>query len=180
MNRTIVILLVVLCLITDLVLGQQKVIWEIGKEDHNSLGMALAPSGYPHFLDHDFGWEDRFFLVGFSKPAQDWPYVLPGPKDAWGGTGPTSGIRSQVLNILFGIATLPQKGNCDFVVNILGYHGSLPPLLKVMINGKSFVFQLPHAKDNKVIEGDIKGAKNYLINIPVQPSLLRKGGNEIH
>ena len=179
MNKTIVILLVVLCLITDLVLGQQKVIWEIGKEDHNSLGMALAPSGYPHFLDHDFGWEDRFFLVGFSKPAQDWPYVLPGPKDAWGGTGPTSGIRSQVLNILFGIATLPQKGNCDFVVNILGYHGSLPPLLKVMINGKSFVFQLPHAKDNKVIEGDIKGAKNYLINIPVQPSLLRRGGNEI-
>ena len=63
--------------------------------------MALAPSKYVNFLAADFGWEDRFYLVGYSEAAKDWPYAMPGPVDEWGGTGNTSGIRSQVLNILF-------------------------------------------------------------------------------
>ena len=44
--------------------GQSKVIWEIGASDNQSIGMALAPSDYKKFLEHDFGWEDRYFLIG--------------------------------------------------------------------------------------------------------------------
>ncbi|WP_158799155.1 GH92 family glycosyl hydrolase [Pedobacter sp. L105] len=179
MNKNLGILVIALCLTAASVFGQQKVIWEIGKADHSSAGMALAPSGYLHFLDHDFGWEDRYYLVGFSTAEKDWPYVLPGPKDVWGGTGPTSGIRSQVLNILFGITRLPEKGDCNFIVDILGYHGNLPPLLKVLINGKSFIFQLPQGRVSRAIESDLKDTKTYQINIPVPHNLLHQGGNEI-
>ena len=159
-------------------MAQNKVAWEIGKADHSYGDMALAPSNYKHFLDHDFGWEDRYFLIGFSNPKKDWPYVLPGPKDSWGGTAPNSGIRTQVLNILFGIAQIPTNANGSFTVNVLAYHDSLPPLVKVIINGKPFRFQLPKVDENNAIEGDLSHAKPYKIEIPTA-GLLHKGGNEI-
>ncbi|WP_299288330.1 GH92 family glycosyl hydrolase [uncultured Mucilaginibacter sp.] len=160
-------------------LAQNKVAWEIGKADHSDGDMALAPSNYKHFLDNDFGWEDRYFLIGFSNPKKDWPYVLPGPKDSWGGTAQNSGIRTQVLNILFGIAQIPANDNCNFTVNVLAYHDSLPPLVKVIINGKPFRFQLPKGDENNAIEGDLSHAKPYKIEIPITTGLLHKGGNEI-
>lgn len=173
------VLLAALCFIAGTAFAQQKVIWEIGKADNSASGMALAPGNYTHFLDHDFGWEDRFYLVGFSKPETDWPYAIPGPADGWGGTGETSGIRSQVLNILFGVRSIPAKGDCDLTINLLGYHGSLPPLVKVIVNGRSYKYQLPKREDDHVLEGNLKGAKPYKINIPVKKDLLHKGGNEV-
>lgn len=173
------VLLAALCCIAGTAFAQQKVIWEIGKADNSASGMALAPGNYTHFLDHDFGWEDRFYLVGFSKPETDWPYAMPGPADGWGGTGETSGIRSQVLNILFGVSLLPANGDCNLTLNLLGYHGSLPPLVKVVVNGQSFKYQLPKREDDHVLEGNLKGAKSYKINIPLKKGLLHKGGNEI-
>jgi hypothetical protein len=56
--------------------GQSKVIWEIGKADNKSEEMALAPAGFAKFLDRDFGWEDRYFLVGYSKAKTDFAYVV--------------------------------------------------------------------------------------------------------
>jgi len=172
------VLLLLFCL-NGFCYGQQKVIWKIGEADQKSSGMALSPKGYHQFLSSDFGWEDRYFLVGYSKASKDWPYVLPGPKDAWGGTGPTSGLRSQVLNVLFDIAMLPQGANCTLIIDLLGYKGDLPPLLKVIVNGKSFIFQLPKKANDRVIEGDFKNSNEYLIRIPLKHSVLLKGGNEI-
>lgn len=159
---------------------QTKLIWEIGKADNKADGMALAPSGYAKFLDQDFGWEDRFFLVGFSKPEKDFPYVLPGPDDAWGGTGPTSGLRSHNVNILFGLADAPASGSYKLVIDLVGYQSITPPLFKVSINGKSFVKQLlVHADDNSVT-GDLSAAKELIWELPLEPGLLKKGGNEVH
>ena len=140
--------------------------------------MALAPSGYNHFLSNDFGWEDKYYLIGFSNPKKDWPYVLPGPKDSWAGSGSLASIRTQVLNILFGIAQLPVNDSSVFTINSLGYNGSLPPLVKILVNGKSFEFQLPQQDTNNVIAGDLRHAKPYKIQIPVK-DLLHTGGNEI-
>ncbi|WP_419802400.1 GH92 family glycosyl hydrolase [Mucilaginibacter sp.] len=160
--------------------GQQKVVWEIGKSDNSNADMALSPKNYTDFLKKDFGWEDRYFLIGYSNPKTDWPYILPGPKDNWAGTGQNSGIRSQVLNILFGIKALPANTSCSLIISMLGYHGSLPPLLKVVLNGQSFEFQLPKRADDKSIEGDFSRSNKYKISIPVKNGLLRKGGNEVN
>lgn len=172
------ILMLFFCWVTSLAYAQQKVVWEIGKADHTSAGMALAPSNYAHFLESDFGWEDKYYLIGFSKPETDWPYALPGPKDEWGGTGNTSGIRSQVLNILFSLGAKPNNSSSSLVINLLGYNGSLPPLVKVLVNGKSTVVQLPKRKGDNVLHGDLAGAKGYKLNIPVK-DWLQTGGNEI-
>lgn len=164
------------------VAAQHKVAWEIGSKDKGYIDMALAPAGYQHFLDHDFGWEDRYYLIGFSTPQKDWPYVLPGPKDDWAGSGGLAGIRTQVLNILFGIAQLPVNDSSVFTVDILGYNGSLPPLVKILINDSPFYFQLPERDTNNInniIAGDVKNAKSYTIDIPVAKNLLHTGGNEI-
>ena len=170
--------MLVCCLITSLAFAQQKVVWEIGKADNNSAGMALAPADYARFLEADFGWEDRFYLVGYSEPEKHWPYAMPGPADLWGGTGRTSGIRSQVLNILFGLAGAPVNSNGNLVIDLLGYQGTLPPLVKVVVNGRSKVIQLPKRSDDGVLTGKKDVAKEYIISIPVQ-GLLKAGGNEI-
>ncbi len=160
--------------------GQSKTIWEIGASDNRSTGMAMAPSGYQKFLEHDFGWEDRYYLVGYSRPEEDFPYVLPGPKDSFGGTAPTAGIRSQVLNILFGFDKMPASGNWKLVIDMLGYNGADPPLFKVTINGKTFESRLPKAAGNKaLLEGDWSAAKEHLMEIPIEPRVLHTGGNEI-
>ena len=134
----------------------EKVLWKIGEADQSTSGFAMAPSEYKRFLEFDFGWEDRYFLVGVSDPAKDWPYVLPGPKDTWGGTWGTSGIRSHLLTILFGIQSWSGQGNYTLVVDILDCHSTLPPLLKILVNGTPWTFQLKPGRgagiDNRISE----------------------------
>jgi len=173
------LLLLLLCFSLFEANAQNKVIWQIGEADDKSDGMALAPSGYKDFLSHDFGWEDRFFLVGYSRAAQDWPYVLPGPADSWGGTGGTSGIRTHRANVLFGLADVPARGDWKFVVDLVSYQGEAAPLFKVSINGKDIVTQLPKRPLDQSIAGDLSKAKEYKMELPLTPGMLRKGGNEI-
>ncbi|SDE44084.1 alpha-1,2-mannosidase, putative [Mucilaginibacter pineti] len=180
MKKGIYILAVLICLGLLPASAQQKVIWQIGKADNSIADMALAPADFEHFLNHDFGWEDRYYLVGFSNPKTDWPYALPGPKDAWGGSGSTAGTRSSVLNILFGLKQLPQNAQCNLVITIAGYQEKMPPLFKVSINGKSYKYQLPQkAVADNTIYGNLENNKPYNISIPLTPGMLRKSGNEI-
>src|SRR5690606_36560135 len=111
--------------------------------DNTSKDMALGPSSYKDFLAQDFGWEDRFYLVGHASPKKDWPYVLPGPKDAWGGTSPTAGIRTHHAKILFGLENTPPNGDYKLVIDLLGYQHITPPWLKVIVNGEAFLKKLP-------------------------------------
>ncbi|MES2829207.1 MAG: GH92 family glycosyl hydrolase [Bacteroidota bacterium] len=159
--------------------AQNKIIWEIGKADNTSEGLALAPNGYAKFLDQDFGWEDRYFLIGSSNAAKDFPYVLPGPDDGWGGTGPTSGLRTHQANILFGIVGQPAAGSYKLTVDLVGYQSITPPLFKVTINGKSFVKQLPKHETDNSVKGEFNADNEFRWEIPVASSLLRKGGNEV-
>ncbi|MEO6930300.1 MAG: GH92 family glycosyl hydrolase, partial [Chitinophagaceae bacterium] len=126
-----------------------------------------------------FGWEDRYYIVGYSNPEKDFPYVLPGPKDVWGGTAPTAGIRSHLLNILFTIDKIGPKDNAKLIIDLVGYNGNIPPLFKVSINGKSQVSQLPKTEANNSINGDYSKAKEKIIEIPIAAKELHAGGNEI-
>ena len=65
-----------------------KVVWQIGAADNSGAELALGPSEYKSFLAHDFGYEDRYFLIGTSVDKTDFPYVPPqvssGPGNTYG------------------------------------------------------------------------------------------------
>lgn len=131
-NYVLIILLIVH--IPFVSVNGQSILWKLSENDTNAIDMALAPDQYTDFLSGDFGWEDRFFLVGFSETKNDWPYVLPGPHDRWGGTGPTSGIRSHFLNVLFGLANAKSTNEYKLVIDLLDSDHRFPPTLKVKVN----------------------------------------------
>ena len=92
MTRQIAFLLIILSAFATTHIAPAATIWQIGKADNSSAEFALAPNRYAQFIENDFGWEDRFYLIGFSSAKADWPYVLPGPSDKWGGTWGDVGV----------------------------------------------------------------------------------------
>ena len=84
----------------------QEIVWEIEQSDNSAQGMALYPNQYQDYIKNDFGFENGFFLIGFHKTIEHWPYVLPHPKDGWAGTGTTSGTRSHFQKIDFELPAL--------------------------------------------------------------------------
>ncbi len=177
MKTTHIIILLLFSSLSTLVEG--KVLWEIGVSDNSSQEFALSPGKYAQFLTFDFGWEDTYFLIGSSVVKDNWPYVLPGPSDKWGGTWSTSGWRSHTLNILFGLDTKPKKGPWKLVVDILDSHVSEPPLFKVTVNGKMWTYRLPKGSGQPTIEGKSKEGQETIFAIPLEKGLVQAGGNQI-
>ena len=152
-----------------------NVVWQIGQADHSAADLALGPSGYKQFLAHDFGYEDRYFLVGTSVPARDFPYVLPGPDDTWGGTWNTSGWRTHDANILFGIDRLPQRGQWNLVVTLVDANPNRS-MVKVVVNGTEKKFEIK-GHSAEVLEGRTHDAKSQTLVLPLTAKDLRTGGN---
>ncbi len=158
---------------------ETKTIWQIGEANNSSAEFALAPNDYNKFIENDFGWEDRYFLVGHSNPKADWPYVLPGPNDKWAGTDVNSGWRSHTLTVLFGVEKLPSKGDWKLIVDILDCNAEDLPVFKITINGKSWKYQLPSGSGRNSLNGETVDSSQYRIEIPLPSGLIKSGGNEI-
>ncbi|MGL5562310.1 MAG: polysaccharide lyase family protein, partial [Tannerellaceae bacterium] len=124
------------------VCAQNNVVWSIGENDNSPSELALAPDGYKQFLANDFGYEDRYFLIGKSEAKKDFPYILPGPADEWGGTWSTSGWRTHDINILFNLKDKPDKGAWMLVVDLYDTQQEKAPKFKVTVNNQSFVYDL--------------------------------------
>ena len=117
--KRVVILFFIQALFTNSAFAQARMIWAIGESDNSAAEFALAPADYGKFLEKDFGWEDRYFLIGHSRAEKDWPYIMPGPVDSWGGTSGTAGRRTHVLNILFGLREAPASDNWKLIVDLV-------------------------------------------------------------
>jgi predicted alpha-1,2-mannosidase len=161
------------------VLAQDHTIWTIGQSDNSAAEFALTPDGYAKFLEHDFGWEDRFFLIGHSQIDKDWPYVMAGPADSWGGTSGTAGRRTHVLNILFALQQIPAGGAWRLVIDLVDTHPQGPPLLKVTVNDHAAKFALPRGGSDASVTGQTASSREHIIELPIPPGTIRPGGNEI-
>ena len=159
--------------------NRNTVVWQIGIDDNSASEFALAPDGYQQYIARDFGWEDKYFLIGTSDPAQDWPYIIPGTSDTWGGTWGTSGWRSSMLNILFGINRQPGPGDWKLTVDILDCNPEDLPLFKVTVNDSSWKFRIPVINAGHTIESPVPDSSEYIVEIPLPAGLIRQGGNEI-
>jgi len=152
-------------------------VWEIGTRDSSSVEFALAPDRYEDFLKQDFGWENRFYLIGYHHPKNDFPYALPGASSTWGGTWGTSGWRTHVLNILFGIKEKPAPAQWKLQVALTGNDPAEDTLFKVTVNGHSWKEVIPRG------EGSLTSPDNQqprLMEFPVEADMLRDRGNEIN
>ena len=173
-----------------------KVIWQIGERDGRPDGFALAPDGYKAFIENDFGYEDTYFLVGKSSPEKDFPYVLPGPADTWGGTWSTAGWRTHCVTVLFGLEGQP-KADGDYLLNIhlADFAEKFSPLVKISLNdidtkvqvlkeGRSLDRQRKPSLNEPVtdtlgITGNLASATPYTIAVPLKGKDLRKGPNQL-
>ena len=170
-------------------------VWSIGKADKSPAEFALAPNEFRNFVGNDFGYEDKYFLIGYSKEKKNFPYVIPGPADTWGGTWPTAGWRTNEVNILFGVRDLPSDGDYKLVIKLLDYAKKFLPLIKVSINEQDEKIQLGEGKydlekqpyprlnepitDTTSLTGNLSTATPETIEIPINKDVIKKGGNQI-
>ncbi|HHT29054.1 MAG: GH92 family glycosyl hydrolase [Petrimonas mucosa] len=166
------------CLISAVTLVQAQTIWKIGEKDNSAAEFALAPDNYADFLKEDFGWEDKFYIIGLSDPKNDFPYVLPGTADAWAGSVNMSGIRTQELNILFRIKESANYNGFKLIVDLLDTHSENPPLLKITANGHQFKYNLPKGKSDASLRGDYSAVAPSTIEVPLE-DIIKSGANRI-
>ncbi len=159
------------------VLGQQTTIWQLGNLDGSSKEFALSPADYTKFLGHDFGYEDNYFIVGQSSPANDLPYVLPGPANEWGGTGGTSGLRTHFLNLYSVLSGKVEHGEWVLEVHLANCDSRNKPTLQIAVNGKSYNYEIKNEKGAIEPVGANSGASTVRIVLPEH--LISKGFNQV-
>ncbi len=143
------------------------VLWEIGKPDGGNGEFALAPNHYNDFR------EDGFFVVGRSDAQRDWPYVHPGPADAWAGS------RRHTFAIVFGIAAVPSSGECKLRLQLLDTHRQAPPELLVSLNGRETKRRLSPGAGDDSVNGQPSRGKPHQLDLTFPASALQAGANEI-
>ncbi|MGN1232835.1 MAG: GH92 family glycosyl hydrolase [Candidatus Cryptobacteroides sp.] len=178
--------------------SQEATLWSIGKQDGKSAEFALAPDKYRDFIENDFGYEDKYFIAGWSRADRDFPYVLPGPVDTWGGTWPTSGWRTHEVNILFSLDKVPGR-NEEFrlELDLADFAKTFLPLVKITVNGDVVLKKQLEAEgfdirkqrhpalNEKVVDeayliNDCPDATPAGISLPLKGADLRKGGNIVN
>ena len=165
---------------TVAVAAHAHVVWQIGQKDGTGNEFALAPRGYNDFLQHDFGWENNYFLIGRSDAKKSFPYVLPGINDKWAGSGSPAGRRTQQVNILFDIAKKGTGGAWTLVIDFADVHKAERPLLKVSVNGKAHKMVLPGGGgDASIVHGNFSRAKPFTAKFDLADGEIVEGANEI-
>lgn len=157
-------------------LSGENIIWKLGEPDNNAKEFALGPDQYKKFLEKDFGYEDRYFLIGRSDIAKDFAYIMPGPDDSWGGTWGTSGWRTHEANILFGLDNVPLNKKWKLVVDVLD-NQKAGALVKVTVNNKSKKFKLGAGGSDSSAVGKIEKAKASLLEMELNSGDFKTGGN---
>ncbi len=108
-------------------------IWSIGQEDQTASEFAVSENPY-EYLDH-FP-EDVDYIIGESKPSEDWVGIQPGPGDNWGGS------RSNKFNITFDIPKVDSEGYV-LKIRILAYHPNQPLGLNIEVNDTPYTIHFP-------------------------------------
>ena len=144
-----------------------KVLWQIGKADGGNAEFALAPKDYGSFQ------KDGFFVVGASDAARDWPYVHPGPNDAWAGS------CAHTFTVVFGLGSVPAEGTCRLRINLLDSQAKTPSTVRIEIAGRTYEHALPKGGGDASVFGDVSKGKPHRAEVEFPASLLKTGRNDI-
>jgi hypothetical protein len=152
----------------DKAAASTNTVFQIGAADGDYHEFALA-GNYAAYLGR-FP-RDAEFVVGKSDPAQDWPWIHPGPADAWAGS------RPHTFRITFDLAAV-AAGYYRLVLDLVDTHGGQPPSLTIGINGTELKFKLPPGGGDQSLS-NAKAGKNYCLQQVFPAPLLRPGQNTI-
>ena len=147
---------------------EKAIVFQIGKPDGDYGEFAIAGhhADYSERFPHDVD-----FVVGRSDAKQDWPFIHPGPADAW------AGGRSHAFKITFALPDV-LPGYYLLVADFVSTHGAAPPRLTIEINDTQLSRSLP-AGDGDAAMTNPKAGKNCSLQQPIPSSLLRVGTNSI-
>lgn len=135
--------------------------------DGGNAEFALAPKDYARFR------EDGFFVVGRSEATRDWPYVQPGPADAWAGGVP------HTFSVVFGLAVPGREGACRVRLGLLDAHAGAPPRLVVAVNGRPFERNVAAGAGDASVRGQPETGKRQTVEIEFPAELLVAGDNHL-
>lgn len=144
-------------------------VFRIGTHDNSYRDLALGSEGYG-------GFSSRFpdavrFSVGRDDPAQSFPYIHPGPGDAWAGSKP------HPIEIDFALPAAPAGDVC-LLVDLVAAHGQSPPLLRVDANGSVSERRLAAGPGDDVLGDPAKG-REQLVAVTLPADCLRPGQNRM-
>lgn len=153
-----------------LAIGQgPALLWRLGEPDDDYREFALVGryAEYPRRFP-----QDVVFRMGQSEPGRDWPFIHPGPADAW------AGHRQHPFRILFPLDKVPP-GACRLTLDLVNTHSSLPPRLEVNINERRrYRFRLPPGGPDASLQ-DPKAGRAFVLSFPFPAEHLRAGENAI-
>mgnify|MGYP000560220983 CR=1 FL=1 len=155
-----------ICLFFWAAFAHAGMIWKIGKADNSYAEFALAPGNYANYS------ADPVYVVGESTPESHWPYVHPGPEDAW------AGGRSHMFRVVFGLRDAPAAA-AVLHIDLVDTHGANPPKIRVSVNGSESEFALPAGGSADTVSNAPQLGKEHKLDIPVPASVLKKGNNEV-
>ncbi len=143
-------------------------VFQIGVADGDYHEFALAGNyqAYQQTFPHDAD-----FVVGQSDPRKDWPWIQPGPSDAWAGS------RPHVFKITFDLPEV-AAGYYRLVLDFVDTHGWAPPEFTIGINGTSLNVKLPPGHGDESLSNP-KVGKNYSLQ-QVFPATLLARRHEHH
>lgn len=146
----------------------------VGQFNGNCAGLALAPNGFVHYLAR-FP-QDVDFRFGLDDAAVRWPYLQPGPDDAW------AGRRSHRFRLRFDLDREPRT-DLDLALWLVDRHPTRPGSATIAINGvrdEPVLFSADTTRpgaDPSAVPG--RGAGPMCIERPLARELLVAGENVI-
>jgi hypothetical protein len=147
----------------------ESLVWQIGKPDKDYSEFAIARN-YPAYQER-FGVQPVVFEPGRSDPARDWPFIQPGPSDAW------AGGKVHPCTIRFVLAGAPQ-GAFILRVDLVDVQSGSTPALSVSIGDRKGAFRLQSGGGDGSLGNPALG-KNQRVELALPASCFKQGTNEI-
>jgi len=148
-----------------------NVLWEIGEQDNNTAEFALGPAGHGQYAGRFTA--GALYVVGHSEASKDFPYIQPGPADAWAGHKP------HTVTVMFGVKEAPDSGTCRLLVDFLDTHSAVPPRLEIRINDAVFTHQTPKGAGDASAHGEVDKGRQHLMEVAFDAGALKRGNNTL-
>lgn len=143
-------------------------LWQIGKSDNNYAEFAIARNNEAYSGQFADG---VVVDAGDADAAAHWPYVQPGPADAWAGS------KQHTHTINFDLT--PEPGAIyALIIDLVDAHAFLPPHIVVRVNSSERAFDLnPGTSDLSLT--DPNKSREQVLRMYLRAEWLKASNNTI-